>query len=65
MKRTKIMVVATATFLLTWLILGTIVYLLSDSTMKSAMSNMGVISLMMIFGWLPSVIVCVDLSERD
>ena len=64
MKTTKIMVAVIAAFLITWTVIGLIGYLLSDVTYKVCMTNGGTLMFMLIFGWIPSVIVGADLNER-
>ena len=64
MKTTKIMVAVIAAFLITWTVIGLIGYLLSDGTYKECMTNGGTLMFMLIFGWIPSVIVGADLNER-
>lgn len=53
-----------ATFLLTWVFISTVGYLLSDTLFKECMSHMATIMIMFIIGWIPCVIVGIDLSER-
>jgi len=65
MKSTILMLVAIVMFILTWLLLTTVGYLLSDvSTFREVATNGGVIMLMLIFGWIPSLVVCSDLDEK-
>ena len=65
MKTTKIMLAVIATFLITWLTLATLAYLLSSVTdFKTCATNNGTIMFMLIFGWIPSVIVGCDLDKR-
>lgn len=64
MKRTTIMLAVIATFLITWCLSATIGTLLSDTPFKECMTHGGTIMFMMMFGWIPSVIVGVDLDER-
>lgn len=59
------MLAAIATFLLTWLTITTIGYYLSDATdLKSCATHGATIMLMVIFGWVPSVIVGADLEKK-
>ena len=62
MKSTKTMLALIATFLTTWLFLGLIGYLVSDITYKECLTSNDLIFLMVIFGWVPSVIVWIDLA---
>ena len=64
MKTTKIMLAVIATLLITWCVIGTIGYLLSDGTYKECMTNEGTLIFMLIFGWIPSVILGIDLRDR-
>lgn len=65
MKTTKIMLAVIATFLLTWVSLSIIAYLLSSVTdFKTCATNNGTIMFMLIFGWIPAVIVGCDLDKR-
>lgn len=63
MKSTKIMLAMIATTLLTWCVMGLIVYLLSDNTFKQSMTNGGTLFLMLVFGWIPAVILGADLDK--
>ena len=64
MKTTKIMLAVIAAFLITWTVIGLIGYLLSDGTYKECMTNEGTLIFMLIFGWIPSVILDIDLRDR-
>ena len=64
MKSTKIMVAVIAAFLITWTVIGLIGYLLSDGTYKECMTKEGTLIFMLIFGWIPSVILGIDLRDR-
>ncbi len=64
MKNTKIMVMVVLTFIATWVLMGTLVFLLSDLSFKDALKEPGIGFFMLLFGWIPSVIVCYDLDER-
>ena len=64
MKSTKIMVAVIATVLITWTVIGLIGYLLSDCSYKECMTHDGTLMLMLIFGWIPSVIVGCDLHDK-
>jgi hypothetical protein len=65
MKNTKIMLAAIATFLLTWLFLGTIGYLLSDCYFEYCMTHPATLMIMLVFGWIPSVVVVDDLKGGE
>jgi hypothetical protein len=65
MKTTKIMLAVIATFLITWLAIATIAYLLASATdFRDCATNGGTLMFMLIFGWIPAVIVGCDLSEK-
>jgi lysozyme family protein len=63
MKSTKIMLAILATFLITWFVIGTIGYLLSDLSFRDCMTNGATIMIMFIIGWIPSAIIAYDLDE--
>lgn len=63
MKQTKIMLAVIATFLTTWCVMGLIGYLISDDTFKQSMSSGGTFFFMILFGWIPSIIVGADLDK--
>ena len=63
MKQTKIMLAVLATILLTWCVMGLIGYLLSNCSYKECMTHGGTLMCMMIFGWIPSIIVACDLDK--
>lgn len=64
MKSTKIMLAILATFLITWFVIGTIGYLLSDLSFRDCMTNGATIMIMFIIGWIPSAIIAYDLDEH-
>jgi hypothetical protein len=64
MKSTKIMLAIIATLLLTWCVIGSIGWMLSDLSYKDCMTNSGTIMFMLIFGWIPAIIVGADLDEN-
>lgn len=65
MKATKIMVAVIATFLTTWMVVSFIGWCLSDnSTFKQIATHEGCIMFMFVVGWIPSVVVAADLSEK-
>ena len=65
MKSTKIMLAVIATFILTWMSFGLLVYLLSSSmSYREVMIQPGVIMTTLFVGWIPSVIVGCDLHDR-
>lgn len=64
MKNTIVMLVAVATVLATWMFVSTIIWIFSDATFKQVASDPGMIIFMLIFGWIPSVIVCCDVNSK-
>jgi ABC-type multidrug transport system permease subunit len=64
MKSTKLMLAVIATFVLTSMFLGGIGYLLSDLTYKQCMQHPALLFGMLVIGWIPSVIVAMDLEEH-
>jgi hypothetical protein len=64
MKSTKIMLAFIATILITWCVVGLIGYLLSDLSYKECMTNGGTLFFLLLFGWIPAIIVGADLDER-
>lgn len=63
MKSTIIMVAVIATLLITWCVMGLIGYLLSDLSYKECMTHGATLMLMLVFGWVPSIIVGADLDK--
>jgi len=61
MKNTKIMLAAIATFLGTWFVIAGICCLLSDFSIRECANDNGLIMFMLVFGWIPSVVVTSDL----
>jgi hypothetical protein len=64
MKSTKIMLAIIATLLVTWCVTGSIGWMLSDLSYKDCMTNSGTLFCMLIFGWIPAIIVGADLNEH-
>jgi hypothetical protein len=64
MKSTKIMLAVIATLLITWCVIGLIGYLLSDLSYKDCMTHGAAMFCMILFGWIPAIIVGGDLDER-
>jgi hypothetical protein len=64
MKSTKIMLAVIATFLITWCVIGLIGYLLSDASYRECMIDCATVFFMLIFGWIPSLIVGYDLDKK-
>ena len=64
MKSTKIMLAVIITALCTWCTLSLMVYTLSSMTFKESATSYGVILIMMMVGWIPSIIVGIDLEDH-
>jgi len=66
MQNTKLMLAAVITFLITWVLLGLIGYLLSnDVSYKECMTDEVTIFVVVVFGWIPSTLVCIDLLDKS
>jgi hypothetical protein len=66
MKNTIIMLACIATFIITWMTISTIGYLITDGVaFKGVATNGGVIMIMLVFGWIPSFAVGMDLVEKN
>ena len=62
MRNTKLMLAGLSTFLLTWAFLGLVGYLLSnDVTYKECMTHEATIFILIVFGWIPVLVVFNDL----
>ena len=65
MRHSKLVFTFIAVTITTWLVVGAIVYFLSDDiSYKSILRDTGMLVFMLIFGWLPAIPVCIDLDER-
>lgn len=64
MKNTQIMIAFLLTLLVTWTVLGCIVCAVSDLTLKASLTTPGILVVMLLFGWIPAVIVASDLDEN-
>lgn len=64
MKTTKIMLAVIATLIITWCVIGLIGWILSDISYRECMTHGGTLMCMMIFGWIPAVIVGADLNDE-
>ena len=58
------MLAVIATFLITWCVLGLIGYLLSDASYRDCMTHGATLILMLIFGWIPAIVVGNDVNEQ-
>ena len=65
MKDTKIMLAVIATLISTWTIFSLIGYFLSDLSLRECYTHGGTLMLMLIFGWIPSVIVASDIYKKS
>ena len=65
MKNSKIMLSCVATFIATWMFISIVAYLFTDvATFREVAANPVVLMIMLIFGWIPSVIVGGDLDKK-
>jgi hypothetical protein len=64
MKQTITMLAFLATLLMTWVLVSFIGWCLSESTLKACATHGGTIMIMMIFGWIPALVVSIDLDEK-
>lgn len=65
MKSTKIMLALIATFILTWLFLSFIGYLCTPAmSFREVATSGGMIIFMFVLGWIPCIIVGMDLENR-
>ncbi len=63
MKSTKLMLAAIATLLITWCVMGTIGWCVSDLSFRDCLTHGGTLMLMMIIGWIPAIIVANDVND--
>lgn len=66
MKNTLIMLGCISAFVFTWLSFSLLGYLLSDpgTEFRQVATNGGLLMFMLIFGWIPSVIVGIDMDTK-
>jgi len=64
MRNTRILLATVGTFIITYLFISTIVYLMSELTFKESSTSMVTAMLAIIFGWIPSVFVAIDLENK-
>ena len=64
MRNTIALVAVIGTFIATACLLGLIAWSLNDLSYKETMQHAGLQFFMLIFGWIPSVIVARDLYEK-
>jgi hypothetical protein len=63
MKSSKLMLAAIVSCIGTWLLLSTLFWMFSEGTFKECATSGSVGFIMLIFGWIPSVILCADLEK--
>jgi len=63
MKQTKIMLALVATFMLTWMLISSIGYFLSDYTFRECATACPTIMFTLVVGWIPCIFVGDDLSK--
>ena len=63
MKSTKIMLAVIATLIATWTTFSLIGYFLSDLSLRDCFTHGGTLMLMLVFGWIPAVILASDLND--
>ena len=64
MKSTKLMLAVIATFLITWCVLGSIGYLLSDLSFRDCLTHGATLMLMLLLGWIPAIVVGNDVNDQ-
>lgn len=64
MKSTKLMLAFIAILIVTYLFIAIAIFMLSDMTFKQSASSVLIIVLMVIIGWVPAMVVTVDLDEK-
>ena len=63
MKSTKIMLAVIATLIATWTTFSLIGYFSSDLSLRDCFTHGGTLMLMLVFGWIPAVILASDLND--
>jgi hypothetical protein len=64
MKSTKIMLAIIASLLTTWTSMSLIGYALSELSLHECYTHGGTLMLMLLFGWIPAVIIACDLDKH-
>ena len=64
MKSTKIMLAIIATLLTTWTSMSLIGWMLSELSLRECYTHGVTLMLMLIFGWIPAVIIACDLDTH-
>ncbi len=58
------MLAVIATFLITWIVLGTIGWCMSDLSFRDCLIDGPTIVIMLVLGWVPAIIVGSDVQEH-
>ena len=58
------MLAVLATTFITWCVMGLIGWMLSDLSYRDCMTNGGTFFFMLVFGWIPGVILGADLDKQ-
>lgn len=58
------MLAVIATFLITWCVMGLIGWCISDLLFKECLTHGGTLMLLMIVGWIPAVLVGIDVNDH-
>ena len=64
MKSTKLMLAVIATFLITWCVLGSIGYLLSDLSFRDCLTHGATLMILLLIGWIPAIVVGNDVHDE-
>jgi hypothetical protein len=64
MKSTKLMLAVIATFLITWCVLGSIGYLLSDLPFRECLTHGATLMILLLIGWIPAIVVGNDVHDE-
>ncbi len=64
MKTTKIMLAIIASLLTTWTSMSLIGWMLSELSLRECYTHGGTLMLMLLFGWIPAVIIACDIDEH-
>ena len=63
MKSTKIMLAIIACLLTTWTSMSLIGWMVSELSLRECYTHGGTLMLMLVFGWIPAVILASDLND--
>ena len=64
MKSTKIMLAIIATLITTWTSMSLIGWMLSELSLRECYTDDGILICMILFGWIPAVIIACDLDAH-